>query len=361
MYMQRVRFRPRSRDQFFSAVLAAAGTRHAIARTSRVSVRTMRDWMRGVHCPPLLAMMVLQRRYHIDIPKDTGVFDDLVQKQAARRLGAIARIRQHGNPGTPEGRRRGGLRAIARMRAAGNTRFVQRARIRRPLRTPALAEFVGAVLGDGGVTKFQVTISTGTRTDGAYALRLRGMVARLFGLRATVAERQKNVTTVTASSVALVEFLQALGVPCGNKIRQRINIPPWIRQHPSLLRACIRGLMDTDGSIYLDTHRYRDRTYQHMGMGFTSASPPLLASVVRALRAWGMHPTVNSRKHILLRREDEIIRYFDMVGTSNPKHRKRFVMFRRIRRRKIFALDYDSPRICGGVRELAESAGLENR
>lgn len=318
--------------------MAAEKTRRMVARASGVSVRTLSDWMRGVHCPPLDVVEAMQRRYRVPPPRRVEVFDDLEQKRVARHFGAIIQMRRYGNPGTPEGRRRGGLRAIARMRAAGDTRFVNRIAIRRPPHSPALAEFVGAVLGDGGVTRFQVTIATGTRTDGAYALRLRKMFAQLFGLRATVTAKRKNVTTVVASSVALVEFLQSLGVPCGNKIRQRIDIPPWIVRRPSLLRACIRGLFDTDGSIYLDVHRYRDRTYRHMGLGFTSASPPLLHSVTRAFRSWGMHPTVNSEKHILLRREDEIVRYFKEIGTSNPKHRRRFIEFRRVRRNQVAAV-----------------------
>lgn len=225
------------------------------------------------------------------------------------------------------------MRAITRMRASGNTRFVQRKRIFRAPRSPELAEFIGAVLGDGGTTRFQITIATNAVTDAAYASYLSTLCMYLFGIRATVKNRERHTTTITASSAALVEYCRSLGVPMGDKIRQRVDIPMWITRNPKYLRACVRGLVDTDGCVYLDRHRYRNRVYRHMGIGFTSASPPLLRSVIRAFRGWHLHPTQNSVKHMLLRREADVIRYFAEVGTSNSKHRERFERFLAIRQR----------------------------
>ncbi|MBI4450306.1 hypothetical protein HY634_04555 [Candidatus Uhrbacteria bacterium] len=331
--MQRVHFSATQYQQFFPAVVKAAGNWRAAARRCRVHQRTFRDWARGIYRPPLRIVQRLSIAYRVRLPSNLVVIDDTDSKRAAARLGALARIARYGNPGTPDGRRRGGMRAMMRMRASGNTRFLQRKPIIRPRRAPALAEFIGVMLGDGGTTRFQITIATNSVTDVAYAKYLSVQCERLFGIRATVKNHEKHTTTITASSAALVEYLRSLGVPLGDKIRQRVDIPTWILRNPAYLRACIRGLMDTDGCTYLDTHRYRNRVYRHMCIGFTSASPPLLRSVLRAFRGWNLHPTQNSRKHMLLRREVEVVRYFAEIGTSNPKHRGRFERFRAIRQR----------------------------
>jgi hypothetical protein len=44
--------------------------------------------------------------------------------------------------------------------------------------------------------------------------------------------------------------LNGVGLPCGNKIRNRASIPSWIFENEKYLKACIRVLIDTDGSIY---------------------------------------------------------------------------------------------------------------
>jgi len=80
------------------------------------------------------------------------------------REGGLARIRLHGNPGTKEGRRKGGLASLKTHRAK-NTRFKLLRSIKCPRNSTALAELLGILAGDGHVDTYQVSVSTNAKTD----------------------------------------------------------------------------------------------------------------------------------------------------------------------------------------------------
>ena len=58
-------------------------------------------------------------------------------------------------------------------------------------------------------------------------------------------------------------------------------------------------------------------------MAFTNRSLPLLVAFKRVLLEIGLHPTQKTKYEVFLRRRDDIVAYFDIVGSSNPKHLKR--------------------------------------
>lgn len=88
----------------------------------------------------------------------------LEQLRRAGRLGALARYRLYGNPGTLAGRRKAGRLLVgwirdnpeaARLGGAAVTK-----EIKRPPLSPLLAEFVGILIGDGSIrSRFQVAVS----------------------------------------------------------------------------------------------------------------------------------------------------------------------------------------------------------
>lgn len=256
-------------------------------------------------------------------------------KRSSARLGGLARVRMHGNPGTAEGRSRGGTRSLETHRKK-DTRFKQRRPIRVPKRSAALAEFLGAMMGDGHVGAYQATLTTNATTDLAHARHIRRLAQVLFDIRPSLVMRSAaNACVVIMSSVELCDFLERQGLPRGSKLRIGVRIPPWIPKNPAFSRACIRGLFDTDGSVYLDRHMIKGRSYAHVGLVFTNREPNILRFFSDALEGTGFNPTQTSRYAVFLRRAKEIDRYFELVGTSNPKHRKRYEQFRRTIRRGV--------------------------
>ena len=119
--------------------------------------------------------------------------------------------------------------------------------------TNEFAEFYGAMLGDGCVygNLSGICIAGHSTLDQNYHThRLRHLIILLFGVEPKLyySKDQKSIRTVLYSKeIAL--FFRDLGFPVGLK-KNSLRIPPYFFADKALLRSCIRGLYDTDGTIY---------------------------------------------------------------------------------------------------------------
>ncbi|MFH1192741.1 MAG: LAGLIDADG family homing endonuclease [Candidatus Jorgensenbacteria bacterium] len=325
----RVKLTQEDLDSLFKNVLGRTTTLAMLARTLNFSVRAVGDWQKGKYTLPLRVFKNLLSFAEINESVFTPVyFDDFWNVKRAARAGGIARIKLHGDPGTPEGRRKGGLASIAVHRKNGG-RFKTLKRVKALIRSAKLAEFIGILFGDGHLSEFQVSISTNSKTDGEHAQFIKKSIKNLFGVSATIRKKRgENTVIIVASSKNLVRILNGLGMPIGNKIIQQLTIPKWIFQNNAYQQAFLRGLFDTDGSVYLDVHRRKKRIYAYMGWTITSYADTLISGILELLKGMGFSPTHEpTQKSVFLRRQKEIIRYFKEIGTSNPKHAGRFKKF----------------------------------
>jgi hypothetical protein len=188
-----------------------------------------------------------------------------------------------------------------------------------------LAELFGIIIGDGGITKRQVKITLDSETDKDYVPFVVNIFTELFGVAPSIRKCKSRAVDIIVSRTSLVDYLETLDLPPGHKIKRQINIPEWILNNSEFSRACIRGLMDTDGSIFIENHTIKDRIYSYPRLWFVSASKPLRESVFKILAEAGFSPKVRSERAVTLEKRDDIVVYFNTIGTSNPKHRKRYV------------------------------------
>lgn len=70
----------------------------------------------------------------------------------------------------------------------------------------------------------------------------------------------------------------------GPKYKQNICIPNWIKENEKYSIACIRGLFETDGSIY------NDRNYKMVG--FVTIIPDLANDVIEILKKLKFNPKI---------------------------------------------------------------------
>lgn len=70
----------------------------------------------------------------------------------------------------------------------------------------------------------------------------------------------------------------------GSKYKQNISIPAWIKKNKKHSIACIRGLFETDGSIY------NDRNYKMVN--FVTIIPDLATDVIEILEKLKFSPKV---------------------------------------------------------------------
>lgn len=197
-----------------------------------------------------------------------------------------------------------------------------------PAYSEELAEFVGAMIGDGTVSRYQIAIYGNSVDDAGYTAYLGQQIHRLFGLEPTLSyKKDSQCSILSVSSTRLVQYITSLGLPQGDKIAHGLCIPEWIKHNEAYLKACLRGIFDTDGGVYLEKHSIKQKEYSYMRMAFVSASPPLVEDISDALNSLGFSPTITSGRYVKLQKFTDIEDYFTIVGSSNPKHLERYATF----------------------------------
>lgn len=68
----------------------------------------------------------------------------------------------------------------------------------------------------------------------------------------------------------------------GSKYRQKVSVPLWIRRNKEFSLLCLKGLIETDGSIY------QDRGYKMVN--FVTTIPRLAHDVIKMLTCLGFEP-----------------------------------------------------------------------
>lgn len=238
-------------------------------------------------------------------------------------VGGRARVLLHGNPGTAGGRSKGGTNSLRthRLRKSG---FKLLRYVKKPRHSPDLAELLGIFWGDGHVDTYQATVTTNATTDSEHALFVQGLILRCFGITASLTHRRgKNVYILRVSSKAFCEILVGLGMVRGNKVRRDSTAPTWVHKNSLFMRRYLRGLFDTDGTVYFENHFRNGKKYRYISIMFSNRCGHLLDSFKSGLESIGLHPTQKTKYAVFLRREADIVAYFRLIGSSNPKHARK--------------------------------------
>lgn len=199
-----------------------------------------------------------------------------------------------------------------------------------------LAELVGIILGDGNIHKY-----TKGKNVGTYMIRIAGdiryeydyfnnyisrIIQKLFNITPSFYRmKQANTYYLLVHSKLLVEYLSILGLKSGNKIKNQSTIPRWIWDDNKFLRVCLRGLIDTDGSIYELLPNWPG-LFQ---LTFENHNYTLLKDTRRAFIEVGFIPSKitgsikRGKTKFYLTRKDQIEKYLKEIGFSNRKHRDR--------------------------------------
>jgi len=279
---RRVIFPPGHQRRFLSEAKRRTGGFGVLAKLCGAHPRTIRDWYREKHRMDEAALSIMSSRLKL-VPGPHRLIWAYAHTRKAGRIGGRARSKRYGNPGTAEGRQRGGRTTQAFFRAnpeqARKVGFVVRKIVRQPQVSTELAELVGVILGDGHVGRYQVMVAFNSRKERAYARYVQRVIRDVFDLSASLRERERSHLTLVVSGVHLIERLAELGLPSGDKLTNGADVPAWVFKREDLMRACLRGLVDTDGTVFFHRHVTRGYRYRHIGLGFTSYAPALLASV----------------------------------------------------------------------------------
>jgi hypothetical protein len=74
----------------------------------------------------------------------------------------------------------------------------------------------------------------------------------------------------------------------GSKEAQKISIPDWIKNNKKYSVLCLKGLFETDGSIYIDR--------KYLMVNFVTIIPTLAGDVMEIITNLGFKPNMQTRK-----------------------------------------------------------------
>ena len=297
-----------------------------ISEVCSCSERTIRTWQNEKFLMTYNAVEKICKIYDIPFPQVAKVSRS-DQNKIAGRIGGKRTIEKYGKIPVDESFRKMKRQQWWEKEGKHRKDYITSPReVSFPKRGSSLAEFCGIMLGDGGITDYQVTITLNLKDDVEYAVFVVDMCKKLFGFLPSVYLREDvNTRTIVFSSVEIIHFLtEGTHLVKGNKVKHQISIPNWIMAKKSYQIACLRGLVDTDGSIF--THRYtvNGKQYAYKKLSFASASEPLKNDVYTILEVLGMKPRFAGKFDVRLDSKVDMRTYFNLVSSSNPKHLKRY-------------------------------------
>lgn len=204
---------------------------------------------------------------------------------------------------------------------AGLIKFAQPKNLKEVKIDKNLAEFIGAYLGDGTLTKYFIRIFGDKRYDYHYFGYLSSMIEFISGIRPKIrAEKDKNLLILDIKSKLLCDYFKnKLGFTYGDKIRNKTVIPQEIINDKKLMLHCLRGLIDTDGTVSKDG--------EALCIRFVSHSPPLMKQIRDANKKLNIF-TFNYKTVIGTRNISKIDEFFKVVGSSNLSNIIRYCEFK---------------------------------
>lgn len=284
-----------------------------------LSGRTINDWKREKFKPNNVVLEKLSLMTGIPIPNHKILNKYWYVKKGASK-GGMRRFKLYGAPGNIESRRRGGQ--ISWFKRKNNLILLKKYmnNFIKPRESKILAEYVGIILGDGSIHRDQCIIYLSSKTDQQYAIFVQKLIKDLFHLPVSLRKANNdNVLRVSISGINVVKYLVSKGLKVGNKVHLQVGVPSWIWKKSEYLKACIRGLIDTDGCFAIHSYVVNRKRYNYPKICFSNKSEPLLDFVYQVLKKLGYNPKRTVDFDVWLHNQNEVKKYLKEIGTNNVK------------------------------------------
>jgi len=287
------------------------------------SERTVRDWRREKFSMTYEAVCNICSNHELVMPLVERVSRS-VSARGAGVLGGKALIEKYGKIPVDELQRKTAHRKWWNTQGKDREGLVTTAfAITVPKKSIQLAEFVGIMIGDGTVAPYHIAVTLNAVHDREYADYVAGLIFQLFKVVPKVYFRKDcQALNVVLSRKRASAYMQRIGLPLGDKMRNNIRMPNWVVQNEVYMKAALRGLVDTDGSLYRHNYSVGSKTYSYPKITFTSGSATLRSQFASCLER--LHIAFHeSKNNVHISRQSSVQRYLKVVGTSNKKFLKR--------------------------------------
>lgn len=228
----RIKFLPGQQSVFIAMVYAKSRlSTKQLAKIAGIHPRSFIDWRREKLTISLSAAELFCSQFGLFLPENRDVMVTRWQKAKveAGRRGGINLFKKHGSPATLEGRRKGGIKTMANLRRNGIIPVVKI--YLSPPFNERLAEYVGIMLGDRGITKVQCAITLNSEADSGYIHFVTSLGKELFGEDPKhFYKKDCKAITLYYNGSSLVKYFVGIGLKIGNKVKQQVDAQDWIKK-----------------------------------------------------------------------------------------------------------------------------------
>jgi hypothetical protein len=213
-----------------------------------------------------------------------------------------------------------------------------------PVKGPHLAEFIGALLGDGSVgcyqckagdkikTQYRVKISGDASEDLDYFSDfLKPLMNGLFDKEPLLRfKRGERTLELLYFGQPVYEYLLNLGVAPSPK-RDRAVIPPFILQE-GLGKHFLRGLFDTDGCVIFDKQKSKEHSYPRLEIKMLPS--PMRKQTLEILSYLGFRPIISPQQNgcirIQMNGKSLLEKWVKEIKFHNPRHETKYEIWKRL-------------------------------
>lgn len=299
-----------------------------LAEICHTSLRNLNSWRNENNSMSFYALDQICRKQNQALPRGVIIKDAYWYTKKGASAGGKAIIEKYGKVGGDEMYRRKKWREWWEKEGKLNPSSITNPLpFKKPRFSKELAEFVGILLGDGGISERQIIITLHRVTDQKYSMFVRNLIEKLFHLKAGIyCDTRSLADSIVISRTGLVQFcVERLGLQIGNKVKHQVDIPLWIKGRQTYRIACLRGLIDTDGSVYTHSYTSQGKRYRYKKIQYTSLSKPLARSAYAIMKEdVGLNPRLYREKDVKLESQSDVKDYLSFVGTHNKKHMERY-------------------------------------
>ena len=221
--------------------------------------------------------------------------------------------------------------------------------VKRGLKFPSemnekLAEDIGIMIGDGCVTFYKsnnlsnyfISVDGNSLTDREYLLKyVHDLKFGLYNLNFNAhSKKNRNEISIRIYSQGLLQFYTKLiGLPLGKKTN--IGIPNCIWENENFIKACLRGIIDTDGNFQLRINNYPQ-------IKLAVASKKLIQDCKKAFELLGIETNIKTdcthihnvtnrpyiSNYIYLSGREKFKKYMELIGFSNSNNILRYNLWK---------------------------------
>jgi hypothetical protein len=150
------------------------------------------------------------------------------------------------------------------------------------------AELIGALSGDGHIyrkfNKYRIGFTGHPVTDKLYFEYLREIIRDEWNKESKIIDRKNRIQIIINSKEKCLFLTEELNIPYGKGKSEKITIPEVIRKDWNLSKYFIRGVVDTDGTVFSVK---KPRVERYPSIEITSISKELMEEIKLILEDQG--------------------------------------------------------------------------